>query len=323
MRTTSPGLIKQSKALIIRSAMRAPSRRQKIQQERPKMLNEDPDVRGLFPRMNLNRRGFVVTTLATGFALSVKPAKATIVTDTEGLTAGEVKIAVADGEIPAYRAQPAKGSNFPVVIVVEEIFGVHEHIKDLCRRLANQGYLAIAPELYARLGDVVAMTDIKQVIETVNKAPDKQALSDLDATVAWTEKNGGVAGKVAITGFCRGGRMVWLYCEHNPKIKAGVAWYGPLEGKTNDFFPSHPVDGAAALTVPVLGLYGGKDQGITQDTVNDMKAKLATGKSGSEIIVYPDADHGFNADYRPSYNAEAAADGWKHMLDWFKKYGVA
>ncbi len=287
------------------------------------MLIEEPDVRGLFPRMNLSRRGFVVTTLATGFALSVKPAKATIVTDAEGLTAGEVKIPVADGEIPAYRAQPAKGKHFPVVIVIEEIFGVHEHIKDLCRRLAKLGYLAIAPELYSRLGDIVSMTDIHQVIDTVNKAPDTQSFSDLDATVAWVEKNGGIHGKLAITGFCRGGRMTWMYAEHNPHVKAAVAWYGPLEGKTSDAFPSNPIDGVPQLKVPVLGLYGGKDQGITQDTIEDMKKKLATIHTPTKFIVYPDAEHGFNADYRPSYNAEAATDGWKQMLAWFKKYGVA
>ncbi|HVJ53920.1 MAG TPA: dienelactone hydrolase family protein [Aliidongia sp.] len=288
------------------------------------MPDDIPDIRGLFPRMDLSRRGFVVTTLATGFALSVKPAKATIVTDTDGLTAGEVKIPVADGEIPAYRAQPAHGTHFPVVIVVEEIFGVHEHIKDLCRRLAKLGYLAIAPELYSRLGDVVSITDIDKVVAIVNRAPDTQTLSDLDATAAWTEKHGGIHGKVAITGFCRGGRTVWMYCEHNPKVKAGVSWYGQLEGKTSDAFPSHPIDGAANLKVPVLGLYAGKDQGITQQSIDDMKAALAKAHNKHcEFIVYPDAEHGFNADYRPSYNEAAATDGWKHMLAWFKQHGVA
>jgi len=287
------------------------------------MRNEDGDVAGLFPRMDLSRRGFVVTSLATGFALSVTPAKATITTDADGLTAGEVKIPVADGEIPAYRAQPAKPGPYPVVVVVEEIFGVHEHIKDLCRRLAKLGYLAVAPELYARLGDVVHMEKIDDVIATVNKLEDKQAFSDLDATIAWIGKNGGELDHLGITGFCRGGRMVWMYAAHNPKIKAGVAWYGPLAGKVTDAFPQHPIDIVETLKVPVLGLYGGLDKGITQDQIDAMKAKIAKAGIKDEFVVYPNAEHGFNADYRPSYNAEAATDGWKRMLAWFKANGVA
>ena len=287
------------------------------------MRNEDGDVAGLFPRMDLSRRGFVVTSLATGFALSVTPAKATTTTDADGLTAGEVKIPVADGEIPAYRAQPAKPGPYPVVVVVEEIFGVHEHIKDLCRRLAKLGYLAVAPELYARLGDVVHMEKIDDVIATVNKLEDKQAFSDLDATIAWIGKNGGELDHLGITGFCRGGRMVWMYAAHNPKIKAGVAWYGPLAGKVTDAFPQHPIDIVETLKVPVLGLYGGLDKGITKDQIDAMKAKIAKAGIKDEFVVYPNAEHGFNADYRPSYNAEAATDGWKRMLAWFKANGVA
>jgi carboxymethylenebutenolidase len=291
------------------------------------MQYKEGDVVGLFPSMDLSRRGFVMTTLATGFALSVHPAKAqvttTITTDETGLTAGEVKIPVADGEIPAYRAQPAKGKKFPVVIVVEEIFGVHEHIKDLCRRLAKKGYLAIAPELYSRLGDVPKIEDIKEVIATVNKLHDDQAFSDLDATVAWVAKNGGEPGHIGITGFCRGGRMVWMYSAHNPKLKAAVAWYGPLVGKPSESFPTHPIDVVDTLKVPLLGLYGGLDKGISQDDIAAMKAKIAKDKKvKATFIVYPNADHGFNADYRPSYNAEAAADGWKHMLGFFKEHGV-
>jgi carboxymethylenebutenolidase len=287
------------------------------------MRNEESDVAGLFPRMDLSRRGFVMTSLATGFALSVTPAKATMITtDTDGLTAGEVKIPVADGEIPAYRAQPAKGHTFPVVIVVEEIFGVHEHIKDLCRRLAKRGYLAIAPELYARLGDVPKIEDIKEVIAVVDKLHDDQAFSDLDATIAWADRHGGIVGHTAITGFCRGGRMVWMYSAHNPKIKAGVAWYGPLVGKPSESFPTYPIDVVDTLKVPMLGLYGGLDKGIPQDDVAAMKAKIVKDKIKAEIIVYPNAEHGFNADYRESYNAEAAADGWKRMLAFFKAHGV-
>jgi carboxymethylenebutenolidase len=282
----------------------------------------EQEVASLFPRVDVSRRGFVMTSLASGFALSVMPAKAAVTTDTEGLIAGEVKIPVADGEIPAYRAQPAKGGPFPVVIVVEEIFGVHEHIKDVARRFAKAGYLAIAPELYARLGDVTQIADIKEVIATVNKAPDTQSFSDLDATVAWVGKNGGEADHIGITGFCRGGRMVWMYSAHNPKLKAAVAWYGPLAGKPSDAFPSYPVDVVDTLKVPVLGLYGGLDKSIPQETIDEMKAKIAKAGLKSEFVVYPDAQHGFNADYRPSYNPEAAADGWKRALAWFKANGV-
>jgi carboxymethylenebutenolidase len=282
----------------------------------------EQEVASLFPRVDVSRRGFVMTSLASGFALSVMPAKAAVTTDTEGLVAGEVKIPVADGEIPAYRAQPAKGGPFPVVIVVEEIFGVHEHIKDVVRRFAKAGYLAIAPELYARLGDVTQIADIKEVIATVNKAPDTQSFADLDATVAWVGKNGGEPDHIGITGFCRGGRMVWMYSAHNPKLKAGVAWYGPLAGKPSDAFPSYPVDVVATLKVPVLGLYGGLDKSIPQETIDEMKAKIAKAGLKAEFVVYPDAQHGFNADYRPSYNPEAAADGWKRALAWFKANGV-
>jgi carboxymethylenebutenolidase len=287
------------------------------------MRNDEGDVAGLFPRMDLSRRGFVVTSLATGFALSVTPAKATITTDAEGLTAGEVKIPVADGEIPAYRAQPAKPGPYPVVVVVEEIFGVHEHIKDLCRRLAKLGYLAVAPELYARIGDVVHMEKIDDVIAAVNKLHDDQAFSDLDATIAWAGKNGGELDHLGITGFCRGGRMVWMYAVHNPKVKAAVAWYGPLDGKKSDAFPSNPIDVVDQLKVPVLGLYGGLDKGIPQTDIEAMKAKIAKDGLKAEFMVYLTAEHGFNADYRPSYNVDAATDGWRRMLDWFKANGVA
>ncbi len=286
------------------------------------MTIKHADVTGLFPPMDLTRRGFVVTSLATGFALSVQPAKAAITTDTTGLLAGEVKIPVADGEIPAYRAQPAKGGPFPVIIVVEEIFGVHEHIKDITRRFAKLGYLAIAPELYARLGNITAMTDIHEVIATVNKAPDTTTLADLDATVAWVGKNGGDTAKLGITGFCRGGRTVWLYAAHNPALKAGVAWYGSLSGPKTPEMPSHPLDFAANVKPPVLGLYAGRDQGIPADQVEAMKAALKAAGNKSEFVIYPDAQHGFNADYRPSYDPQAAADGWKRAIAWFKEHGV-
>jgi carboxymethylenebutenolidase len=286
------------------------------------------DLLSLLPRVDFTRRGFVVTTLAAGFALAVQPVTAdTITTDTKGLDAGEVKIPVADGNIPAYRAQPAGGKKLPVVLVVQEIFGVHEHIKDVCRRLAKLGYLAIAPELYARQGDVSQITDFKKIIETVvSKVPDAQVMSDLDATVAWAKTSGaGDTAKLGITGFCWGGRIVWLYAAHNPGLKAGVAWYGRLvpTGPVDDLHPKHPVDVAAALNAPVLGLYGGADTGIKPEHVDQMRQALKAAGKPSEIIVYPDTPHAFFADYRESYRPEPAADGWKRMLDWFHRYGVA
>jgi carboxymethylenebutenolidase len=284
------------------------------------------DLSSLVPSTDWTRRGFVVTTLASGFALSVQPVSAeTITTDTQGLEAGEVKIPVADGEVPAYRAMPASGGPFPVVLVVQEIFGVHEHIKDICRRLAKLGYLAIAPELYARQGDVSKLTDINEIIsKVVSKVPDKQVMDDLDATVAWAKKSGkGNTDKIAVTGFCWGGRIVWLYAAHNPNLKAGVAWYGRLVGPAEDLHPKHPLDLAASLKAPVLGLYGGSDMGIPNDTVEKMQAALKEAKQPSEIVLYPDTPHGFHADYRPSYRANEAADGWKRLVEWFKKHGVA
>ena len=284
------------------------------------------DLLSLLPKADFTRREFVVTTLATGFALAVQPVSAqTITTNTDGLVAGEVQIPVPDGQMPAYRACPAKGDSFPVVLVVQEIFGVHEHIKDLCRRLAKVGYLAVAPELYARQGDVSKIADIKEVIsKVVSKVPDAQVLSDLDATVAWAEKSGqGNVGKLAITGFCWGGRIVWLYAAHSPRLKAGVAWYGRLVGQKDDLHAQQPVDVAASLKAPVLGLYGGADTGIPAESVEQMRSALIAANRPSEIVVYPDTPHGFNADYRPSYRKDKAEDGWKRMLEWFKKNAVA
>jgi carboxymethylenebutenolidase len=287
----------------------------------------DPDLLSLLPKINFNRRDFVVTTLATGFALAVQPISAqTITTDTTGIEAGEVKIPTPDGQMPAYRAAPAKGESFPVVLVVQEIFGVHEHIKDLCRRLAKAGYLAVAPELYARQGDVSKITDFKKIIDdVVSKVPDKQVMADLDATVEWAKKSGkGDTSKLAITGFCWGGRIVWLYSTHNPNLKAGAAWYGRLVGVADPLHPKHPVDIAADVKAPVLGLYGELDKGISVESVDKMRDALKTaGNKTSDIIVFPGAEHGFNADYRPSYNKATAEDAWKKMLEWFKKNGVA
>ncbi len=207
--------------------------------------------------------------------------------------------------------------------MIEEVFGVHEHIKDVCRRFAKQGYLAIAPELYARLGDVVAMTDIHQVIETVNKAPDATAFADLDSTVAWAGKNGGDLKRLGIVGFCRGGRMVWMYASHNPSLKAGVSWYGSLVGDPTPAMPTQPLDLVDKIKVPILAFYGGKDKGITSDQIEQLRAKLKADGSPDETIIYPDAEHGFNAELRPSYNEAAATDAMKRALAWLKKYGAA
>jgi carboxymethylenebutenolidase len=284
------------------------------------------DLSGFLPKSGFTRREFVVTTLATGFALAVQPISAdTITTDAQGLEAGEVKIRTADGEMPAYRAMPAAGGPFPVILVVQEIFGVHEHIKDLCRRLAKSGYLAVAPELYARQGDVSKISDIREVIsKVVSKVPDAQVMSDLDAAVAWAKSTGrGNTAKLGITGFCWGGRIVWLYAAHNRNLKAGVAWYGRLVGDQDELHPKNPLDLAGALGAPVLGLYGGADTGIPAESIEKMRSALQDAKHPSEIIVYPDTPHGFNADYRPSYRKQQAEDGWKRMLEWFKKQGAA
>jgi carboxymethylenebutenolidase len=277
------------------------------------------------PVVDVTRRGFVVTSLATGFALAAQPVSAqTITTDTKGLEAGEVKIPAPGGEIPAYRALPAEGGPFPVVLVVQEIFGVHEHIKDICRRLAKLGYLAVAPELYARQGHVSGLTNFQEIFKIVSKVPDKQVLSDLDAAVAWAKGTGKAdVAKLAITGFCWGGRIVWLYAAHNENLKAGVAWYGRLVSDVDDLHPKHPIDLVAQLKAPVLGLYGEADQGIPVASVDKMRAALKDSGKTAEIILYPDTPHAFFADYRPSYRKDKAEEGWKKMLDWFKKYGVS
>ena len=279
----------------------------------------------------VTRREFVATTmkttLAAGFALAVQPVSAqTVHTDMNGLTAGEIQIPTAEGTIPGYRAMPTKGKAFPVVLVVQEIFGVHEHIKDVCRRFAKQGYLALAPELYARQGDVSKAADISQIIPIVSKVPDEQVMTDLDAAVIWAANSGhGDVSKLGITGFCWGGRIVWLYAAHNPTLKAGIAWYGHLDGQGDVLRPQSPTELAAQIKAPVLGLYGGQDQGISQESITAMRAalKAAGGTAAtSNIIVYPDAGHGFHADYRPSYDAKDAADGDQKMYAWLKSHGV-
>jgi carboxymethylenebutenolidase len=273
----------------------------------------------------ITRRQFIATaSLATGFALAVQPISAQVITtDVKGLVAGAVKIPVKDGEIPAYRAMPVKGRNFPIVIVLQEIFGVHEHIQDVCRRFAKLGYVAIAPELFVRQGNVLKLSNIEEIRQVVAKVPDAQVLSDIDATVDWGVKSAkGNADKLGITGFCWGGRITWLYAAHNPKVKAGVAWYGRLVGDRTELTPKHPIDIASTLKVPILGLYGGKDTGIPLDPVQQMRDRLKSSSSKSEIIVYPDAPHAFFADYRPSYRETEAKEGWKRLQAWFKQYGI-
>jgi carboxymethylenebutenolidase len=295
-------------------------------------MERHEELVGLLPE-DVSRRGFIVSSLAAGFALAVQPvaAQTVITTDTQGLEAGEVKVPVRDGEMPAYRAMPAKGKNFPVALVVQEIFGVHEHIKDICRRFAKLGYLAIAPSLYARQGDTTQLK-MEDVMKVVAQVPDEQVMADLDSTIAYARATGkSDAKRVGITGFCWGGRIVWLYSAHRKDLDAGVAWYGRLVARegapVNPLTPRQPIDVVGEMNAPVLGLYGGKDQGIPVASVEKMREALKASKSkaarASEIIVYPEAGHGFHADYRPSYNKEAATDGWQRLQAWFKKYGAA
>jgi carboxymethylenebutenolidase len=263
-----------------------------------------------------------------GFAVAVAPvASSAVATSTEGLQAGAVTIDSNGFAMPAYRARPAKGERFPIVLVISEIFGVHEHIADVARRFAKHGYLAIAPELFVRQGDAKAIADIDTLFATiVSKVPDAQVASDLDAAVAWAATQGGDTARLGVTGFCWGGRQTWLYAAHNPAVRAGVAWYGRLAGPTNERQTAHPIERAAVLKAPVLGLYGGADTGIPLDTVEAMRVVLSTGSEAaqrSEIVVYPEAKHAFFADYRPSYDAASAADGWQRCLGWLRQHGVA
>lgn len=279
--------------------------------------------------LDLTRRDFVrAAAVGTGFAAAVLPVTAqTIRTDSTGLTVGEVTIRVGDFKMPAYRAMPSGKADLPVVLVVSEIFGVHEHIADVARRFAKLGYLAIAPELFVRQGDAQSFGETAKLLsEVVNKVPDAQVMGDLDACVAWARANGGNTGKLGVTGFCWGGRITWLYAAHSPAVKAAVAWYGKLVDPPNPLKPQNPIDLVGQIRAPVLGLYGAEDQGIPVATVERMKTALATGSASakaSQFVVYPGAGHAFNADYRPSYQQDAAQDGWKRCVAWFKANGVA
>lgn len=292
-------------------------------------MTPDPEFESLVPAQAFTRRGFLVTSLGAGFALSMQPvmAQTAIRTDDAGLFAGEVRVPVKDGEMVAYRALPKGAVRPPVVLVVSEIFGVHEHIQDVCRRLAKLGYCAIAPELFARQGDPRQLSSVQDILTKITgKTPDAQVMSDLDACVAWAAKMGGDTDRLAITGFCWGGRITWLYCAHNPQVKAGVAWYGQLVGDVNEVTPRHPINVAADLKAPVLGLYGGLDTGIPRETIEKMEKALKEGSKAarlSQIHVYDNAPHAFHADYRPSFRKEEAEDGWKRMQAWFRKIDKA
>lgn len=282
------------------------------------------DCDSLMPATAWTRRAFVTTALGAGFALAVQPvaAQTAITTPADGLLAGEVRIPASGGELPAYRARPADVERPPVVLVVQEIFGVHEYIKDVCRRLARLGYLAIAPELFARQGDPRRFETIPDLMaKLVSRVPDAQVLADLDACAEWAVAQGGDPRRLGITGFCWGGRITWLYCAYNPRVRAGVAWYGRLVGTVSELTPRHPVDVAGALKAPVLGLYGGADTGIPADTVAAMEAALRAGETdaarASRLHVYPEAPHAFHADYRPSFRREPAEDAWRRLTAWF------
>ena len=297
------------------------------------MLSDDlhADARALLPgrttEAGATRRVALQAALGLGYAAAAAPimAQTAIATPGDGLTAGTVSFTVNGFNVPAYRAAPAGKTGLPVVLVIQEIFGVHEYIADTCRRFAREGYLAIAPQMYARQGDPAQYTEVARLMaEVVSKVPDAQVMADLDGAVQWATANGGDAARIGITGFCWGGRITWLYAAHGP-VKAGVAWYGRLVGQASDLTPKHPVEIAPILKAPVLGLYGEKDTGIPLDTIDKMKTALGQGTAAakaSQFVVYPDAPHAFHADYRASYRKEAAEDGWKRALAWFKAHGV-
>jgi carboxymethylenebutenolidase len=265
-----------------------------------------------------------MTGLISGFTLATQRVEAQAIhTDTEGLDAGEARIPTTDGKLPAYFAKPARKGTFPVVLVNEEIFGVHEYIKDVCRRLAKAGYFAVATEYYARIGDLSKMTDVQQIVrDVISQTPDAQFMSDLDSTAAWALDNGGSATRVGVLGFCRGGRQTWLYAAHSPHLKAAVAFYGPLGGAPTTIQPVPALDVADKLKCPLLGLYGGQDASIPVDLVRQAEARAKAAHEIVEIVIYPDAPHGFHADYRPSYRQADAEDAWNRTLAWFRRFGV-
>jgi carboxymethylenebutenolidase len=283
------------------------------------------DIQGLTKIAPVSRRLFVTASAATaaGYTLAAGPVRAdAIKTDTAGLTVGEAKVKVAGGDMPVYFAKPANATNPPVILVAMEIFGLHEYIRDVTRRLAKLGAFAVAPDYYFRNGDLTKITELPALFPVVNAKTDDELFADLDAAVAWAKSQGGNTDRLGIMGFCRGGRTVWRYSTHNPSLKAGVSFYGSLSDAPTAAMPINSIASAAQVREPVLGLYGAEDQGISLDDVNKMKAALQAAGKTAEFKVYPGAPHGFHADYRPSYRQEAAEDGWKQMTAWFKKYNV-
>lgn len=289
------------------------------------MLDRTDDGREGLIAPPLSRRGFVMTSLMSGLTLATTAVEAQVIrTDATGIEAGEVKVPAGDGPMPAYRAVPEGPGPFPVVLVVEEIFGVHEYIKDICRRLAKAGYCAVAPELYARQGDLSTMTDPKVIVrDVISKTPDAQWIGDLDATAAWAGSAAkGDLGRLGVMGWCRGGRAVWLYAAHRRDLKAAVAWYGALSGERTDIQPRTAGDAVTEINAPLLGLYGGADTGIPVAAAEEARDRARAAGRSVELVVYPDAPHGFHADYRPSYRKEAAEDGWSRALAFLKAHGV-
>jgi len=290
-------------------------------------LDLEPDIKGMLPEKDFDRRDFMWTALGASAALALANSASgqQVVTDSGGLDAADVKIKTSDAELRGYRAMPDKGGPFPVVLVAAEVFGLNPYIKDVCRRLAKAGYYAVVPDLYTRIADLTKVTSMAEIMPVVNAKRDSELVSDYDATVEFARASGKAdVARMGITGFCRGGRTTLIYAASNPKLKAAVAWYGPPGGQPSDAMPRTAMDRVAEINVPVLGLYGGKDAGIPVEQVEKFFAALKAAGVPSEFVVYPEAGHGFHADFRPdNYRKADAEDGWKRMLAWFKKHGVA
>jgi carboxymethylenebutenolidase len=286
-------------------------------------MNDISTVAGLH-RYPLARRGLMMSSLISGFTMAITTVEAQAIhTDTQGLVCGEVEIPVSDGHLPGYSARPDGAGPFGTILVIEEIFGVTEYIQDVCRRFAKAGYLAVAPEIYARIADLSKMTSMSEISGVIAKSNDAQIMSDLDSTATWAAENHGDAARLGVNGFCRGGRDVWLYAAHNPHLKAAVSWYGVLDGKTSEIQPRTALDVADKILCPLLGLYGSQDAANPVPLIREAEAKAKAAGKTVEIVIYPNAPHGFHADYRPSYREADAKDGWARALSWFKRYGVA
>ena len=281
------------------------------------------EIAGL-ERYPVSRRDVLASGLIAGLTLATTRVEAQVITtDTVGLRAGEVRVLVGGNEVPAYCAKPDHGGPFPIVLVIEEIFGVHHYIQDICRRLAKVGYLGIAPEIYWRFPDLGTMTSSSEIVrQVIMKTPDADVMHDLDGAASWAAAHGGDLRRLAVIGFCRGGRDVWLYAAHNPDLRAAVAWYGPLGGTPSVIQPKTALDVAGDIHCPLLGLYAGQDSSSTPQQIAAAEVKAKAAGRTVQIIVYPDAPHGFHADYRPSYRKADAEDGWKRMLAWLRRYGV-